>query len=64
VRPHANQGIDLAEFPNVKRWFDAIAARPAVQRGLQVLADRRKPVSQMDEKSRRNLFGSTQYERR
>jgi GST-like protein len=64
VRPHANQGIDLAEFPNVKRWFDAIAARPAVQRGVQVLAERRKPVSTMDEKARQNLFGSAQYARR
>jgi GST-like protein len=64
VRPHANQGIDLAEFPNVGRWFDAIAARPAVQRALQVLADRRKPVSQLDDKARQNLFGSTQHEKR
>jgi len=28
--------VDLADFPNVKRWFDAIAARPAVQRGMKV----------------------------
>jgi GST-like protein len=28
--------VDLAEFPNVKRWFDAISARPAVQRGMAV----------------------------
>ena len=27
---------NLADFPNVKRWFDAISARPAVQRGMQV----------------------------
>ncbi len=27
---------DLADFPNVKRWFDAISARPAVQRGMKV----------------------------
>jgi len=64
VRPHANQGIDLAEFPNVRRWFDAIAGRPAVQRGVQVLADRRKPVSQLDDKARQNLFGATQYQKR
>jgi len=29
---------DLADFPNVKRWFDAISARPAVQRGMKVPA--------------------------
>jgi GSH-dependent disulfide-bond oxidoreductase len=28
--------VDLAKFPNVKRWYAAIAARPAVQRGYQV----------------------------
>jgi len=29
---------DLNEFPHVKRWFDAISARPAVQRGMNVPA--------------------------
>jgi GSH-dependent disulfide-bond oxidoreductase len=29
---------DLADFPNVKRWFDAISARPAVRRGMAVPA--------------------------
>jgi len=27
---------DLNDFPHVKRWFDAISARPAVQRGMKV----------------------------
>jgi GSH-dependent disulfide-bond oxidoreductase len=27
---------DLNQFPNVKRWFDAISQRPAVQRGMKV----------------------------
>ena len=64
TRSHERQGVDLADFPNVKRWFDAIAARPAVQRGVEVLATQRKPVAQMDDKARQNLFGATQYERR
>jgi len=29
---------DLNNFPNVKRWFDAIGARPAVKRGMAVPA--------------------------
>ncbi|MGH6948094.1 MAG: glutathione binding-like protein [Kiloniellales bacterium] len=33
---HEWQGVALAEFPDVKRWYDAIAARPAVQRGMAV----------------------------
>jgi len=61
-RSHANQGVDLADYPSVRRWFDTIAARPAVQRGVQVLADRRRPL--MDDKARHNLFGAAQYEKR
>jgi len=30
------QDIDLADFPNVKRWYVDIAARPSVQKGYQV----------------------------
>lgn len=32
------QNVDLADFPNVKRWFEAISERPAVQKGMVVLA--------------------------
>jgi GST-like protein len=30
------QTIDLGQYPNVKRWYVAIAARPAVQKGYHV----------------------------
>ncbi len=33
---HEWQGIRLEDFPHVKRWYDAIAARPAVVRGMAV----------------------------
>ncbi len=33
---HPWQGVDLAEFPNVKRWYDAIWARPTVKAGFDV----------------------------
>jgi GST-like protein len=36
VARHEWHKTDLATFPNVKRWFDAIGARPAVQRGMAV----------------------------
>jgi GSH-dependent disulfide-bond oxidoreductase len=36
VARHEWHQVDLNEFPNVKRWFDAISARPAVQRGMAV----------------------------
>lgn len=62
LRSWQNQGIVLEEYPHLKAWFDGIAARPAVQRGVQVLADLRKPIT--DDKSREVLFGQTQYQRR
>ena len=36
VARHEWHKTDLNDFPNVKRWFDAISARPAVQRGMKV----------------------------
>ncbi len=62
TRSHANQGVDLADFPHVRRWFDAIAARPAVERAVQVLAHLRKPI--VDDKARDNLFGAAQHQKR
>lgn len=61
-RSAANQGVDWADFPHARRWFDAVAARPAVQRGVAVLADRR--AATMDATAREQLFGATQYQRR
>jgi GST-like protein len=61
LRSWKNQGIDWNDFPQLKGWFDEIGARPAVQRGVQVLADRRKPIT--DDKAREVLFGEQQYAR-
>jgi GST-like protein len=36
VARHEWHKTDLGRFPNVKRWFDAISQRPAVQRGMKV----------------------------
>ena len=62
LRNWKNQGIELADYPHLSRWFQAIEERPAVQRGVKVLADLRKPIT--DDKAREILFGSTQYQRR
>ena len=62
LRSWQNQGIDWADYPYLKGWFDRIAERPAVKRGVAVLADRRKPIT--DDKSREALFGATQYQKR
>ena len=59
LRSSQNQGIDWTDFPHVKRWFDEIAERPAVMRGVEVLANLRKPL--VDDKAKEVLFGTTQY---
>ena len=33
---HEWQEVDLAQFPNVKRWFDAMMARPALSKGMEL----------------------------
>jgi GSH-dependent disulfide-bond oxidoreductase len=62
LRSWQNQGIDWADYPALKKWFDTINDRPAVQRGVQVLASLRKPLS--GDKERDVLFGNTQYQQR
>ncbi|MGR3913941.1 MAG: glutathione S-transferase N-terminal domain-containing protein [Gammaproteobacteria bacterium] len=44
IARHAWQGIDLAEFANVTRWYVAIAARPAVVRGYGVPSPQEIPL--------------------
>lgn len=62
LRSWKNQGIDWNDYPHLKGWFDEIAGRPAVKRGVEVLASLRKPL--VDDKAREALFGGTQYKRR
>ncbi len=62
LRSWKNQGIEWNDFPHLRGWFDEIGARPAVQRGVAVLAGMRKPL--IDDKAREVLFGATQYGRR
>jgi GST-like protein len=52
--------LDLNDYPAVKRWYDEIAARPAVQRGLAVLAEAQRP-GQITDAEREVTFGKTQF---
>ena len=63
LRNWKNQGMDWADYPRLKEWFDTVGARPAVIRGCAVLAELRKPL-QDDKKAFETLFGKTQYEKR
>jgi GSH-dependent disulfide-bond oxidoreductase len=60
IVPYERQSQDLAEFPHLKRWFEAIQARPATTRAY----DRAKEINPspppvMDEAARKVLFGQT-----
>jgi GST-like protein len=58
LRSWKNQGIAWADYPHLKGWFDEVSARPAVKRGVTVLANLRKPIT--GEKEREVLFGERQ----
>jgi GST-like protein len=54
---HDWQEQDLDDFPNVKRWFDALAERPAVARGSRVGEDLVDRSVQMPDEEKKLLFG-------
>jgi GST-like protein len=60
VRNPDRRNINLADYPNVKRWHDTIAERPAVQRAVQVLSENQRRGAMTDEE-REILFGKTQF---
>ena len=60
VHLHGVKDIGLADYPNLKRWHDAMAARPAVQRGCDVLAESQRRGS-MTDAEREIMFGKTQF---
>ena len=63
ILPYERQGQDMANMPNLKRWFDAVQARPAVQRGCNLLKTERSSAK-MDDQAREALFGKRQLEQR
>ena len=62
IRSWKNQGIDWSDYPALKDWFDRISERPAVKRGVDVLANLRVPLT--DDTAKQALFGATQYAKR
>lgn len=55
--------IDLDAFPSVKRWYESIEARPCVQRGIALLAER-EVIGNPSEETREAFFGLSQREQR
>ena len=57
IVPYEKQGQQLSDFPHLKRWFEAMAGRPAVQRAYAKAAEINTKPAVIDEESRRILFG-------
>jgi GSH-dependent disulfide-bond oxidoreductase len=62
IRIHKLANQSLENFPNIRRWYGSIRARPAVERGLSVLLDRWVDVTKSED-AQVNLFGDPQYRR-
>ncbi len=58
VVPHERQGQNLDDFPHVKRWFEAMKARPAVIRAYEKGEAIRREAT-MTEEEKKVLFGQT-----
>lgn len=58
IVPHQRQNQDLNDFPNVKRWFDTIAERPAVKAAYAKGAALNTAPT-VDEAAKKFLYGQT-----
>jgi GST-like protein len=60
IVPHRSHGQDLADFPNIRRWFETIHARPATVRAYEGVEDVYANTGRtLSDEERKVLFGQT-----
>ncbi|MDD9739807.1 glutathione S-transferase N-terminal domain-containing protein [Marinovum sp. SP66] len=59
VRPRKMQGQDLADYPNIQRWYDAVKTRPAVRAGLSVMSEAKKWEAKPGTEAWASMFGNS-----
>ena len=57
IVPHAKQSQNLDDFPNLKRWFEAIKARPATQRAYVIADEIKKAAPPVTAEDNKILYG-------
>ncbi len=63
LRRPERQGVEVEDYPALARWRAEIGERPAVKRGVEVLAEHQS-TGTFDDKQKEILFGGTQYQKR
>jgi GST-like protein len=63
TRNHDNFGVKWSDHPNLARWFDAISARPAVKKAIDIVGAVQSHREQASDDDRDRFFGRGRYAR-